>query len=283
MARVAATPARQPAKSNSGARYTARINTPPRAPAKPNRVAATPAKAPARRSAPSSGGRAVTTGGSGGGYSGGGGGGGYSGGGGGGYSGGGESFDGGGLESFAVENPGIEVPDPMADATYQRQTSELARAMADFKAQQNLAKAQYETQYGMGLRRLGWDQFAGRATGFGNAKTPEGGGWSRELPGAYAQSYDANEGDFAGRGMYNSGLYTRAVSDLNEDFTDRKNTMDVARTDWNATQALNLKNTESSQETIRQSALTDAVARIAAQYGVNLSDVTPGKANRVVR
>lgn len=221
------------------------------------------------------------SGGGGGSYSGGGGGS-YSGGGGGSYGGGG----GGSIASFAAAPPpqqAIDIPDPMADATYQRQTGELARAMADFDAQQSLAKSQYDTQYNMGLRRLGWDQQEGNPSGFAQAKLAKGGGWSRTIPGAYGQAYNSNENDFAGRGLFNSGLYAKSVSDLNDDFTDRKNTMDVAKNDWQSTQDLNRKNLENSQETTRQTALTDAIARIAAQYGVNLSDVTPGKANQVLK
>ena len=135
----------------------------------------------------------------------------------------------------------------------------------------------------MGLRRMGWDQQEGNRSGFGENVLGKGGGWSRALPGAYGQAYNSNENDFAGRGLYNSGLYTKAVSDMNADFTDRKNTMDTARTDWLATQDQSLKNLESSQESTRQGALSEAIARIAAQYGVNLGDVTPGRTNQVMR
>lgn len=206
----------------------------------------------------------------------------YSGAGGGG---GGGGFGGGAsiAEFAAPVQTAIDIPDPMADSVYQKQTGELARAMADFRAQQDLAKSQYDTQYGMGLRRLGWDQQEGNQSGFGAAKLGKGGGWSRELPGAYGTAYNSNENDYAGRGMFNSGVYAKSVSSLNDDFTDRKNTMDVARSDWQSTQDMNRKNLESSQETTRQSALTDAISRIAAQYGVNLSDVTPGKSNQVFK
>jgi len=256
----------------TGAKYAARAMTPSK-----------PASSPSYSSGGGSSSSRATTGGGGGSVAGGGG---YSGaGGGGGGGGGGFGGGGGGGGAFggAPVQAAMDIPDPMADSVYQKQTGELARAMADFKAQQDLAKSQYDTQYGMGLRRLGWDNQEGNPSGFAASKLGAGGGWSRALPGAYGTAYNSNENDFAGRGMFNSGLYAKSVSDLNTDFTDRKNTMDVAKADWQSTQDLNAKNLESSQESTRQSALSDAIARIAAQYGVNLSDVTPGKTNQVVK
>lgn len=272
------------------------------APSRPQSVRATPARqssAPTKWNTSSNAysSRASTgssSGGGGGGYSsrssGGSGNTGYSGGGGTSYSGGGGSGYGGGggavdIASFAATPPPapIEVPDPMADATFVKQEAELARALTDFQAQQGLAKGQYDNQYAQGLRRLGWDTAEGALSGFAKGVLGKGGGWSRAIPGAYGQAYNSNENDFAGRGLFNSGLYTKSVSDLNDDFTDRKTTMDTAKTDWQATQDLTANNFKSSQESTRQSALTDAIARIAAQYGVNLSDVTPGKANSVLK
>jgi hypothetical protein len=181
----------------------------------------------------------------------------------------------------------LDIPDPNADPILQKQIAELARNMADFDAQQGLAKSQYQGQYNQGIRRLGWNDQEGASTGFGpmsaRGKTGKGGGWSREIPGAYGDAYNSNEGDFAGRGLFNSGLFGKSVDNLNTDFTDRKNTMDVAKNDWESTQALNRQNLEGSQNATRTGALSDAVARIAAQYGVNLGDVTPGKTNQIQR
>lgn len=196
----------------------------------------------------------------------------------GGSGGGGSDFGGAsGLSAAAPVQQTITIPDPEIDPVYQKQITELARNMADFSAQQDLAKGQYRGQYNQGLHRLGW--------GGGGFDDPTKGKWDRNQsgPNQYGDSVNANENDFAGRGVYNSGMYLKSNSDLNNDFNDRKTTMDTSRTDWLNTQGLNRRNLESQQNTTRTSALQDAVSRIAAQYGVNLSDVTPGRQSQVMR
>lgn len=198
----------------------------------------------------------------------------------GGSSGGGGGGGGGATQAMAAPAPPpppppvyetVKIPDPKVDPVYQQQITQLARNMADFKSQQGLAQGQYRNQYNASLGRLGWNH-----GGFDN---PSAGGWDVNKPGLnqYADSTNANSNDFAGRGVYNSGMYLKSQNDLNSDFNDRKTTMDTSRNDWVNTQAQNLHNLESQQEQTRSSSLQDAIARIAATVGVDLSQVTPGK------
>jgi len=196
------------------------------------------------------------------------GGGGSSGGGGG----GGGSVGGGGgggagvsAASFAAPAPVMEnitIPDAQADENYQRTVGDLARARADFTAQQGLARSQYDFGWNDAKRRMGWDDTAGK--------------FDRSRPGAYGESVTADEGDFAGRGMLHSGLYLNSLGDIDRDFGDRKSSLDTARNDNVNTQSQALSTFSGSQDATKQSALTDAVSRIASKYGIDLGAVPKG-------
>jgi hypothetical protein len=184
-----------------------------------------------------------------------------SGGGGGGDSSGGSGGGGGGSFAAPVAAPVMEtitIPDAKSDAAYQQQATELARQMADFNAQQTLADNQYTGSYNQTTRKLGRN----------------GDKWDRNLQnGQYGETVRSNEGDFAGRGLYNSGLYAKEQSNIDSDFNNRLGEIDRARGDFRDTAALSKRNMESSQEVVRQQALASAVASIAAKYGVNLDQV----------
>lgn len=155
----------------------------------------------------------------------------------------------------------ITIPDAMADPTYQQQQTELARQMADFKAQQQLADAQYTGSYNQTTRKLGRN----------------GDQWDPDLQnGQYGEAVNANANDFAGRGMYNSGEFAKSQSNVDADFNSRLGEIDRARTDFRDTAALSARNMASTQEVVRQQALASAVAGIAAKYGINLDQVGQG-------
>lgn len=157
------------------------------------------------------------------------------------------------------------TPDAKSDPTYQLQATQLARQLADFRAQQNLANDQYTGQYNQTTRRLGYN---------GNA-------WDRSIPnGQYGQAMDANEGDFAGRNMVHSGQFANAENNVQQGFNTQLNDVNRARTDFQNTAALSAQNMASSQELARQQALASAVAGIAARYGININQVpnTAGQA-----
>src|SRR6478609_1164403 len=190
------------------------------------------------------------------------------------------SFGGGGADaSFAAPAaaeiappvPAMEtitIPDAMADPAYQQQQTELARQMADFKAQQDLADAQYTGSYNQTTRKLGRN----------------GDKWDPTLQnGQYGETVNANTNDFAGRGLYNSGEFAKSQSNVDADFNSRLGEIDRARTDFRDTAALSSRNMASQQEAVRQQALASAVASIAARYGVNLDQVGRGSTQQITR
>lgn len=231
-------------------------------------------------------------GGGGGGYSGGG----YSSGGGGGYSGGGGDVSysgggdfGGGGASFAAPAPVMEdivIPDPLENEVYKKQKAELARARADFDAQQGLARSQYNASFDDAQRQLGWRSAVPRVglrakmMGDGNDEA----GFDPNAQGtAYGDSYQGNQGDFAGRGLFNSGLYAQSVSNLNQNFNDRRGTALRDQKAYMDTQDLNKKNFYGQQDAADLSAREDAINSIISQYGVSRDQVTPGRSNTIQR
>jgi hypothetical protein len=163
----------------------------------------------------------------------------------------------------------IVIPDAKADDTYQRTVADLARAMTDFKAQQGLQRSQYDTSYNDAWKRMGWNDTSKR--------------FDRGQRGAYQDSVNANEGDFAGRGLIHSGIYGKAADDLEKDFTDRKTNLDTARNDNVATQNMALSSFQGQQGATDQAALTDAVAKIAAKYGLGNAEVPIGSTKTIQR
>jgi len=181
----------------------------------------------------------------------------------------------------------ITIPDPLADPTYQRQKAELARAKADFDAQQSLAKAQYDGTVNTNMRQMGWRDSvpkSGLRKMLTGNNDPDPAGWDPTATGtAYGQSFAGNEGDFAGRGLYNSGLYAQAQGDLNNDFNDRRQGVLTDQKNWGDTQDLNRRNFEGQQNSTDLAAQSDAVAAIAARLGVNIDQVSPGRQNVIQR
>lgn len=164
----------------------------------------------------------------------------------------------------------IVIPDAEADTGYQKTVADLARAAVDFKAQQGLARNQYDSAWGEAKRRMGWDESGG-------------GKFNRNIPGAFGESIGSNENDFAGRGMYWSGAHGQAVSDINRDFADRKSTLDTGRkNDWD-TQQMALSSFTGNQDAVKNAARTDALAKLAAQYGLNMNEVPWGSTKTIQR
>jgi hypothetical protein len=163
----------------------------------------------------------------------------------------------------------IVIPDAKADETYKRTVADLARAAVDFKAQQGLARKQYDTSWSDAKRRMGWDDTANN--------------FDRGRPGAFGESISANEGDFAGRGLVYSSMYGNTDADIRRDFADRKTSLDTARNDNVATQGQALSAFEGQQGATDQAALTDAVAKLAAKYGIGNAEVPIGTTKTIQR
>jgi hypothetical protein len=160
----------------------------------------------------------------------------------------------------------ITIPDAKVDPVYQQQVASLAQALTDFQAQQQLARTQYQGGYDQTLRGLGYGP---------NGFDPRG-------QGSYGQDYQSNEGDFAGRGAFYSGIYGQSVADLNNAYNQQKTGLDTAR--QNYLDAQNLAGTQYGNQNnlSQQAALNDAIARIAAQYGVDLNQVPTGTGSSTI-
>jgi len=278
-ARAAQAPKAAPAKAP--VRAPAKVAAPVRAPAKVNTPVAgrqnlAPAKPTAKTQASSS-----YSGGS----SGGGGGESYSGG-----SAGGGDFSGGvsaaSFEPAAPVMQDVTIPDPLASEPYKRAKAEMLRARGDFDAQQQLARGQYDATFDDAQRQMGWRSAVPR-TGLRALQAGAGNDEAGFDPGAqgtaYGDAYGANQGDFAGRGLFNSGLYLQALSNMNGQFNDRRNSSLRDQKDWRDTQSLNQRNFYGQQEAADAAAQEDAIGSIMAQLGVGRDQVIPGRQNVIQR
>jgi hypothetical protein len=117
----------------------------------------------------------------------------------------------------------------------------MKKAMADYLAQMNSQRQQYEGQYGLNAQELGKQ----RTTGFGDL-----------------------ENDYASRGLLQSGVYGKAYADLENDFKRRQTDLDTGRTNFLANLASGQKNFTTEQQLAMEKARQDAIARRAAQYGI---------------
>jgi hypothetical protein len=104
-----------------------------------------------------------------------------------------------------------------------------------------------------------------------------GRGWVPYQQGQYSDAYSANVGDFSGRGLGQSSYYLRALGDLNDSYTEQKSDMDTAKTQFSNTADNSLANFRSTTALGINTELMDAVARLAAQYGVDTGSVGTGK------
>jgi hypothetical protein len=155
--------------------------------------------------------------------------------------GGGSSFTGGGGGSGFGSVASIAAPvDPNAwktDSTYMSQTAALVKALSDYKAQMGDSTNRYNTD------------FIARNNDLGIEKV---------------QSLDANNNDYASRGMYNSGLQAKSTFDLTDAFSRRGSDMETAKANYLAGLQRDLTNFQSEQDLTKQKAQQDAIARAAA-------------------
>lgn len=168
---------------------------------------------------------------------------------------------------MAIER--ITIPDARADVNYKCTIGDLARAMGDFTAQQRLQRRQYDFGVNDAKRRMGYVVPQKR--------------FDANRPGAYGESYRANAGDFGGRGALHSSAYLNSLGDINRDFNDRRTALDTARNDNVNTQTQARSTFANSQAAVKNAALTDAIAGIAARYGINPSAVPQGRTSTITR
>lgn len=172
--------------------------------------------------------------------------------------------------------PDIVIPDAKADTTYQKTVADLARAMTDYQAQQNLARTQYDTSYNDAQRRMGW-------TPDSKTEEPTDGAWNKSTGTAYGDAMYTNDNDFAGRGTLYSGAYANTNANIGNDFAERKTALDNARKNDVDTQAMALSSFAGNQTATQNAALTDAVAKLASKYGLDLSEIPQGTTKTIQR
>lgn len=157
----------------------------------------------------------------------------------------------------------ITVPTAISDPRYQKQVTSYDQALKSFLNDQALQRGQYLQNYNNSLHDLGY-----------NAETNSFDPYSDDFANSsYTQDYLNNKGDFAGRGMYHSGLYGKALQGLTSQYQERVNDMGTAKNQYTAALDRAADKREDVNTRNKQNALMNAVARIASQYGVDLSMV----------
>lgn len=148
----------------------------------------------------------------------------------------------------------VVIPNARADSVYQDRITQMAQALANYRSQEALGKSQYQGQYDTTLHNLGWNNGTG--------------GWNTTGNQQYANTYNANQGDFAGRGDLHSSNYANAVGAIDSQFNQQKTALDTGRQNYLDTQ--NQADTQYTQQnaTDQQNALMEARQRIAGRYGV---------------
>ena len=184
----------------------------------------------------------------------------YSGGGGSSY--GGSSYGGGGSYFSADVAPAPVVTAPSeedylaGDASYNTTISALKSALERYIANQGVEKTSYDKDYQTGLRDLGYDE------------SNQTWNWLDQLT-ASGRGYQSQLNDFAARGMLQSQGYADANSNLQRSLTDQYNGMAQARDTFRQGQANDLANYQGENTSSQQTARAEAIARRAAQYGLN--------------
>lgn len=174
----------------------------------------------------------------------------------------------------------LKPPNAKSDPVYKQTVAGLARSLADFKAQQQLANQQYDTSYNQSLKTMGWNP--NKPTGRIDPKTkkPIKGAFDRAqggltAPNDYRDAMYTNENDFAGRGGIYSGAYATSVGNIGQEFGLRKTLADTARGQAAQTRASALSSFKTQQQSVQDLALMDALSRIASKYGIEIAKV-PG-------
>lgn len=127
------------------------------------------------------------------------------------------------------------------DSAYSTQKSSLAKAKADYAAQQQKAQTQYLTGYASDADTLKQNRAASLA----------------DL-----------ENDYAGRGMMNSGLYADSLATTNNDWDKRTSALEAAKAAFLSGLTDDATNFSQEQLIALQKAEAEAAARRAAQYGI---------------
>lgn len=170
-----------------------------------------------------------------------------------GYSGGGSGYggDGGGGGGLSSNSLGtLAAPAPVApsidaylggDDTYQSQMAAYKKALSNYKTQMTERQDEYNQDYARRTTDLGITEDRNRSD---------------------------QQDDYAGRGLYFSGLYGKALGDLTTDFDRRQGDMDLAKQQWLNGVNRDYTNFQEENDLNEQKAKQDALQRRALQYNL---------------
>lgn len=165
--------------------------------------------------------------------------------GGGGGGGGGGYATSNGMGNMSLAAPAPPVPDINSflsgDDTYQSQQAALIKALANYRSQMGERQDEYNADF---TNRLG------------------------DLNLAENRSTTDQMDDFAGRGMYISGLYGKARGDLEQDFNHREADMNMAKNQFMSGLNRDFVNFQEENDLAKQKAKSDALQRRSLQYAL---------------
>ena len=127
------------------------------------------------------------------------------------------------------------------DTVYKQQTDASQKALADYIAQMTGQQNSYNTEYQRNLGNLG---------------------------DAEKLATTDTENDYSSRGLTNSGLYLKALSDLKADYDKRESTLADGRAEFLANLASGLTNFRSTNDINNTRYRNEAINRRAAQFGL---------------
>lgn len=128
-----------------------------------------------------------------------------------------------------------------SDSTYQRQLAAYAKALADFQADQGLARGDYETGYQSTFRDIGL---------------------------AKQTASDDLENDYASRGLLKSSLYNTALGDLNQQYQNQFTDLGKQRTAFLDQLGQEFSKYKNEQSTQQQNAMQEALRRRSEKYNL---------------
>lgn len=128
-----------------------------------------------------------------------------------------------------------------SDTVYQRQLASYAKALADFQADQGLARTDYDTGYQSTNRDIGL---------------------------AKQEASTNLQDDYASRGLLKSSLYNTALGDLNQQYQNQFNDLGKQRTSFFDQLGQEFSKYKNEQSTQSQNALQEALRRRTEKYNL---------------
>ena len=163
----------------------------------------------------------------------------------------------------------VHIPDPNADPDFMQTQADLANQLNTYKQQEQHGIAQYGVQYNQAEGALGYNP----AT---KAFDP-----SNITPGTYGAAMRDTNNDYGSRGLGDSSSYYTANQQLGNDYAHRANALTTGMNSYNQQQSDSYNQYKAQNDAALNLARRTAVGNIAAQYGVQPTQVVPGKANTV--